>query len=75
METFEFLDRLVRASATMNYYGVMQIKENNIMAVNSLAWFRGIEAGAYHVWANECRGVFVPQHTHMIFGFLVFPGV
>ena len=70
-----FIDRIADALENMDYHGVMLIKQNNNMAVSALGWHRGIERGFYHVFANECRGVFVPQHRNMTWAFLVFPGV
>ena len=70
-----FLHRLIDAAADMEYHGVLKIKENNMMCVSGLGWHRGMEAGFYHVFADRCRGVFVPRHTNMFFGFFVFPGV
>jgi hypothetical protein len=59
----------------MKYHGVMRIKPNNMMIVGPLGWYRGVEHGFYHVFANECRGVFCPQHKSMAYAFIVFPGV
>jgi len=59
----------------MEYHGVKLIKKNNMMIVGPLGWYRGIERGFYHVFANECRGVFIPQHASMAYAFIVFPGV
>lgn len=72
---FTFLKRLVDSAEDMDYHGVIRIKRNNTMAVSASGWHRGIHAGFYHVWANEYRGVFMPQHTNIFFAFLVFPGV
>lgn len=72
----DFISTVRDAIAKLPYLGVFTVSENNLMCVNWLSWRRGVEPGRYHVWANECRGVFIPEgDPSAAGGLIIFPGV